>query len=78
MTRDQAAEEIRARGGSIGSAISKNTDYLVAGENTGTKIEKAKELNVPIMSEQQFLQRLGGKRENAERTTPAPQEGRLL
>jgi DNA ligase (NAD+) len=78
MTRDQAAEEIRLRGGSVGSAISKNTDYLIAGENAGTKMQKAQELHVQIMSEEQFLHLLGGKGESPARTIPASKEGNLL
>ncbi|HXR06240.1 MAG TPA: NAD-dependent DNA ligase LigA [Candidatus Acidoferrum sp.] len=63
MTREEAADEIRARGGSVGSSISKNTDYLVAGENAGSKMEKATELGVQIMSEDEFLEKLGRKPE---------------
>jgi DNA ligase (NAD+) len=66
MTRDKAAEEIRARGGSIGSAVSKNTDFLIAGEEAGSKLEKAKELRVPVIDEKEFLEMLGRKPENAE------------
>jgi NAD-dependent DNA ligase len=63
MTREEAAQEIRARGGSVGSSISKNTDYLVAGENPGLKREKARELDLQIMSEDEFLEKLGRKPE---------------
>ena len=43
-------------GGRAGSSISKKTDYLVAGENAGTKLDKAKKLGVPIISEAEFDQ----------------------
>jgi DNA ligase (NAD+) len=78
MTRDKAAEEIRARGGSVGSAISKNTDFLVAGESAGSKMEKARELHVQIINEEQFSQMLGGKGESAEATTRTAKQKSLI
>jgi NAD-dependent DNA ligase len=59
MTRDKAAEEIRARGGSVAGSVSKNTDFLVAGEEAGSKLEKATELGVPIRDEKSFREMLG-------------------
>ena len=55
MTRDQAADIIRTLGGNVVSAVSKNTDYLVVGENAGSKLEKARELGIRILSEKDFL-----------------------
>lgn len=55
MTRDKAKEKIRQLGGNISSSVSKNTDYLIFGENPGSKYEKAKKLNIKILSEKQFL-----------------------
>ncbi len=78
MTRDKAAEEIRARGGSVVGSVSKNTDFLIAGEEAGSKLEKARELGVPIMSEKEFLERLGRKPENAEGKTPAGDQPNLF
>ena len=54
MTRDEAKQAIRMRGGKISSSVSKNTDYVVAGEKPGLKYEKAQELKVDILTEDQF------------------------
>lgn len=62
MDRESAAAKIRALGGSVAAAVSKNTTYLVAGENTGArKTEKATELGVAVIDEKQFLEMLGEK-----------------
>ncbi|AFN74977.1 DNA ligase, NAD-dependent [Melioribacter roseus P3M-2] len=55
MSRDKAKELIIANGGKVLSAISKNTDYLVAGEKAGSKLDKARKLGVKIISEDEFL-----------------------
>ncbi len=55
MTRDQAAQAIRAKGGKVVSSISKNTTALVAGETAGSKLQKAEKLAVPVLSEQEFV-----------------------
>ena len=55
MSRDEAKEKIRNLGGSISESVSKETDYLVAGENAGSKYKKAQELGVPILSEDEFV-----------------------
>lgn len=54
MTRDEAKEYIRANGGDISSSVSKKTDYVVVGENPGSKYEKAKSLRVHILTESEF------------------------
>jgi len=54
MSRDEAKEKIRARGGSVSSSVSKETDYVVAGDNPGSKYEKALELGVKILKEKEF------------------------
>lgn len=54
FTRDEAKDMIRKAGGNISSSVSKNTDYVVAGENPGSKYNKAKELGVKIISEEEF------------------------
>ncbi len=55
MSRDEAKQLIRANGGVPGSSVSKETDYVVAGHDAGVKLEKAKKLNITILSEQEFL-----------------------
>ncbi len=55
LSREEAGEKIRNLGGSVANAISAKTSYLVAGENTGSKYEKAKSLSVRILSEKEFL-----------------------
>jgi DNA ligase (NAD+) len=59
MTREKAQELIRRHGGKAAGSVSKKTDYLVAGENAGSKLSKAEELGVPVLSEDDFLKLLG-------------------
>ena len=54
FTRDEAKDMIRKRGGDISSSVSKKTDYVVAGENPGSKYDKAKELEVKIIDENEL------------------------
>ncbi len=54
LTRDEASTIIRERGGSVSGSVSKQTDYVVAGSEAGSKLDKAKRLGVTILSEQQF------------------------
>ena len=58
MTRDEAKAKIRARGGKVSGSVSKETDYLVAGEDAGSKLENAKKLGVATLTEEQFLKML--------------------
>lgn len=55
MSRNQAKDKIRNLGGKTTSSISKKTNYLVAGQNSGSKLNKAKKLGVKILSEKEFL-----------------------
>jgi DNA ligase (NAD+) len=55
LSRDQATELIEVNGGKVTSSVSKNTSFLVAGEEAGSKLEKAKALGVKIMDERQLL-----------------------
>jgi DNA ligase (NAD+) len=53
-TREKAAEIVKSLGGKVTSSASKKTDYAIAGANAGSKIEKAKKLNVKIIDETEF------------------------
>ncbi|MEK7227699.1 MAG: NAD-dependent DNA ligase LigA [Patescibacteria group bacterium] len=55
ITREEAREKVRSLGGEISESVSGKTDYVVAGENPGEKLEKARKLGVKILNEQQFL-----------------------
>ncbi len=57
-TRDAAAEEITNRGGKVTSSVSKNTDYLLCGENPGSKLKKAELLGVTVLNEEEFKKHL--------------------
>ncbi len=59
-SRDEIETLIRQHGGRAASSVSKNTDYLVAGEKAGSKLDKAKKLGVPIIEEAEFERLLGG------------------
>lgn len=56
FTRDEATEKIELLGGKASGSVSKKTDYVVVGENTGSKERKARELGIPILSEDDFLE----------------------
>ena len=58
--RQGAEEAIRAAGGKAGGSVSKKTDYLVAGDNAGTKLAKAQELGVTVLDENGFRRLLAG------------------
>jgi DNA ligase (NAD+) len=53
-TRDGATEAVRSRGGKVTGTVSKKTDFVVAGENAGSKYDKAVELGVPLLDEAGF------------------------
>jgi DNA ligase (NAD+) len=59
-SRDDAAEAVRAAGGKVSSSVSKKTSFLVAGENAGSKHDKATELGVTILDEPAFKRLLDG------------------
>lgn len=54
MSRDQAREQIQAAGGRVAGSVSKKTDFVVAGSDAGSKLDKARELGVNIINEQQL------------------------
>jgi DNA ligase (NAD+) len=59
FSRSQAEGRIKELGGSVGSSVSRKTDYLVTGEDPGSKLEQAKSLDVPLLAEKAFLQLVG-------------------
>lgn len=64
MERRRAAERIEALGGKASGSVSKNTFAVIAGENAGSKLEKARALNIRVIDEEEFLKLLEGE-ENA-------------
>ena len=54
MPREEAESKIRALGGSVASAVSKKTSYVVVGENAGSKLKKAQELGIHVLNEKEF------------------------
>lgn len=59
LHRDEAKRLVEERGGRVTSSVSKSTSFVVAGEDPGSKAEKAKELGVEIITEERFLRRVG-------------------
>lgn len=55
LKREEAEQLIRDHGGKASSSVSKKTSYVVAGEAAGSKLEKARELNIPVLTEDEFL-----------------------
>lgn len=74
LSRDEASALIRDAGGSVSGSVSKHTDYVLAGESAGSKLDKAKELGIRVLDETQFRALLGGSRPAAK----APAQGSLL
>jgi DNA ligase (NAD+) len=61
LSRDDAKKLIEAAGGKVSSAVSKKTSFVVAGEDAGSKLAKAQELGVPVLNEQQLIERLSAR-----------------
>ena len=58
MTRGEASNEIKSRGGRVTSSVTSKTDYLIAGEGAGSKYTKAEELDIPILTASDFFEKL--------------------
>ena len=59
MTREEASELVKANGGKVAGSVSKKTSYVLAGEEAGSKLTKARELGVPVIDEAAFLSMIG-------------------
>ena len=59
MSREEASSKVVALGGNVTSVVSKSTNFVVAGDEPGSKIEKAKKFGINILNEQQFSKALG-------------------
>ena len=72
FSRQEAEDAIRAAGGKPGGSVSRKTDYVVAGENAGSKLAKAQELGVPVLDEAGLRRAPGG---GGARVTPTDDQG---
>lgn len=59
MSREEAEQKIRSLGGTASGSVSKKTSFLIAGESAGSKLEKARQLGVQVLSEEEFARMLG-------------------
>ena len=59
LSREQAKERIEAAGGKVAGSVSKKTSYVVAGEEAGSKLDKAKELGIKVIGEERLLEMIG-------------------
>jgi DNA ligase (NAD+) len=59
LKREEAKEHIEAAGGKVAGSVSSKTNYVVAGEDAGSKLNKARELSVPVLDEAGLLAMLG-------------------
>ena len=62
LSRDEAGDLIRGAGGTVSGSVSKKTDFVVAGDEAGSKLKKANDLGLKILEEKEFLKLVGGRR----------------
>ena len=74
MSRSEAQSAIKSNGGKASSSVSRKTDYLVAGEDAGSKHATAVRLGVPVLDEEQFLRVLNGETVDLQPVTPDGQD----
>jgi DNA ligase (NAD+) len=74
MTRQEAADLVTARGARLGGSVSKSTDYVVAGQDPGSKYQKAQDLGLRLLTEEEFLRHLGVTDQNNPNTQRRPHE----
>lgn len=60
LSRSEAGERVKALGGKVGQTVTRKTDFVVAGEDTGSKVKEAEKLGIRILSEEEFLRLVGG------------------
>ena len=77
FSRDEAKEAILLRGGKAAGSVSKNTSYVVAGENAGTKLDKAEQLGIPVLDEDGFRELLANGPAAAPAETEAGEPGQV-
>ena len=75
IARNRAKDLVQAAGATVSSTVSKRTDYLVAGENPGSKLRKAEQLGVEVLNEDGLMRLLGG--EGAGPDDPADEQAEL-
>jgi DNA ligase (NAD+) len=64
LSREEASDKIINLGGKVLSSVSKNTDYVIAGESAGSKLKKANDLGIKILSEEEFINYLNKSKQN--------------
>ena len=56
MSRDEAKQKLNNLGAKVSSSVSKNTNYVIVGDQPGSKAKKAKELKIPIINENEWIE----------------------